>query len=126
MSNKTEQATAALLAADEVKSRGHAFMILKARGLTGSGRVFNGAVKAYEAERGIELGKSQSAQRTSDDATNRATAHQMSADDVTDHINNIEKADSLFWACWKVFRHEGKWETKLSVADFATHFQARA
>lgn len=121
----TQQARAALLAAAPLRDRGHAFQILKAAGLTGSGAVFNAAVKAYEAERG-PLGQSAAASRQQRDADLRAKAHQMSASDVRAHIAAIAQADPLFWACWNVFKNEGKWAKALTKADFANHFRRPA
>jgi len=120
--SKTDQAIAALKAAHPMKNRGHAFVVLKEAGLTGSGRVFNAAVAAYEAEFGVSLGKSAGAKRAEQQQALRAQAHQMSAEEVKEHIAEIDGADQLFWAAWKVFRHEGKWANKLTAADFAVHF----
>ena len=122
---KSEQAGAALIAAGEVKNRGHAFTILREAGLSGSGAVFNRAVSIYEKHHGCELGKSASAKRADEDKRLRAAAHQMSAADVKRHIETIEEADPLFWACWKVFRNESKWKNTLNTSDFAVHFTPR-
>lgn len=123
--NKTEEAAQVLLDAPEVKNRGHAFVILQKQGLTGSGAVFGGAVAAFEAERGVVLGKSRASKRADEDAVARAQAQQMSAEAVSDHISSIEKADRLFWACWRAFRDEGKWSNSLASADFAVHFVSK-
>ena len=53
----------------------------------------------------------------------RATAHRMSKSEVLGHIEEIEEADELFWAIWKVFKYEGKWSKSLSSSDFAVHFK---
>ena len=106
--NKTEQATAALTAAHPIANRGHAYKVLAANGLTGSGRVFNGAVKAYESSNNVSLGATAARKRETENESLRAQAHQMSAGAVRDHIDEIGSADSLFWACWKVFKHEGQ------------------
>jgi len=120
---KSEAAGRALIDAGEVKNRGHAFVILKEAGLSGSGAVFNRAVAIYEEHTGAELGKSASAQRAAREKALRARAHQMSSSEVLQHIEKIDSADDLFWACWKVFRHEGKWVKQLNSGDFAKHFK---
>jgi len=53
----------------------------------------------------------------------RAIAHTMSAEAVKEHIDDIDEADQLFWACWKVFKYEGKWSKSLKTSDFAVHFK---
>ena len=118
---KTQQAGQALLNAHPIKNRGHAFVTLKEAGLTGSGAVFNGAVKIYEAQHG-PLGQSAAAERKQRDSDLRAKAHQMSAAQVSAHLNAIDGPDPLFWALWKVFKHEGKWSKQLRTGDFAIHF----
>ena len=119
---KTEAATNELLKHDEISNRGHAFVILKKAGLAGSGAVFNRAIKAYEEVKNCELGKSASRDRADTKKENRARAHCWSAEDVKEHIRKIDKADEIFWACWEVFRHEGKWSKQLKTSDFAVHF----
>jgi hypothetical protein len=52
----------------------------------------------------------------------RAVAHTMSAEAVKEHIEDIESADALFWALWKVFKYERKWSKSLKASDFAVHF----
>jgi len=120
--SKTEMAIAVLLAEKEIANRGHAFKILQSHGLTGSGAVFNKAVAAYEAERDIKLGNAAAKQERLDKKALRAKAHQSSAAEVREHIESIDHADAFFWACWKVFRYEGKWANSLSTSDFAVHF----
>ena len=120
--NKTELATQELMKHEEISNRGHAFIILKEAGLNGSGIVFNKAVKNWEEARGIRLGKSASRERADTEKDMRARAHCMSVAEVREHIESIAKADSLFWACWKVFRHEGKWNKQMKIAEFAVHF----
>ena len=126
---KTEQAIK-VLKENDVANRGHAYLLLKQAGLAGSGRVFNTAVKAYEFDRGVTLGKSAAARNAETDADsrrrNQALAHQMSAKDVRDHIEAIKQADQLFWLCWRLFRDEGKWANHLSTGDFAVHFNGRS
>jgi len=119
--SKTEMAIQKLLEHEEISNRGHAFIILKEAGLSGSGAVFNKAVKAWEEVHGA-LGKSAAAKLRDKKQRLRAHAHQMSADEVIEHINDIDSADDLFWACWNVFKYEGKWARKLKCADFAVHF----
>lgn len=108
----------------EVSNRGHAFVILKEAGLSGSGAVFNAAVKEYErvVRDGELLGKSAARRRDDESMSLRAQAFQMSADAVRKHIDDIDEPDQLFWACWKVFRHEGKWSKQLKTKHFAVHF----
>ncbi len=122
--NKTEQATVALINTHPLSNRGHAFVVLKDAGLSGSGRVFNAAVKKYEEHFDLQLGKSTAAKRDKRDKDLRAVAHQTSANDVLEHINEIDVADALFWAFWKAFKYEGKWSKSLQVKDFAVHFKS--
>lgn len=105
-----------------IKNRGHAFKVLSDAGLTGSGQVYNKAVRAYEFQTGEKLMHRRKRQRAIDEEKYRAQAHQMSADEVIAHVNDIDEADELFWACWKVFRYEGKWQKALKADDFAVHF----
>ena len=119
---KTEQAINELLKHDDIKNRSHAFMILKESGLSGSGAVFNKAVTAWQDAKGRELGKPAARTRVDEAKENRARAHCWSAADVKAHIDKIDKADSMFWACWNVFKNEYKWRKQLSTADFAVHF----
>ena len=54
--SKTKRAAEALLSVDGgIEDRGHAFRVLRDAGLGGSGVVLNGAVRAYEKERGCSL-----------------------------------------------------------------------
>ena len=122
MASKTQLATEELLKHDEIANRGHAYVILKEANLTGSGRVFNAAVAAWEDAKGQLLGRSAGSQRADREKDLRAHAHQMSADDVKEHIDKIDQPDPLFWAIWKVYRDEGKWSNLLSKDDFAVHF----
>jgi len=69
------------------------------------------------------LSHSRTRQRAIDAEKYRAQAHQMSSAEVIAHINAIDDADGLFWACWKVFRYEGKWSSVLKTGDFAVHFK---
>lgn len=123
MTTKTEIATAELLRHD-VKNRGHAFVILKEAGLSGSGAVFNKSVAEYEKQKGVKLGKSEFRNRAETNGKLRAQAFQMSAAAVKEHIDEIDEPDSLFWACWNVFRYEGKWSRQLKTSDFAVHFNS--
>lgn len=118
---KSSLAAQALLSAHPVENRSHAYKVLAAAGLNGSGSVFNAAVRAYEEKHG-PLGKSSAAKRKENDAQLRAKAHQMSADEVLAHINEISSADPLFWACWKVW----KWNKQIPISAFAQHFKREA
>ena len=60
---KTQEAADVLIAAFPVTNRGHAYKLLANAGLTGSGKVFNAAVKQYEDEYGVTLQKSTAQQR---------------------------------------------------------------
>ena len=118
---KTEMATEELLRHD-LADRGHAFTMLRKAGLhRAGGAVFNAAVRNYEAERGVSLGKSKSQMRHEENARLRALAYQMSADEVREEITN--GATQLFWMCWKIFRDDGKWGKQLKVSDFAVNFK---
>ncbi len=104
-----------------VKNRGHLSVIIRNSGIGGNGATFNSVAKIVEDAQGSELGNSAARDKQNEEKNARARAYQMSVADVRDEIK--KGATGLFWACWKLFREEGKWKNSLKTSDFAVNFK---
>lgn len=127
----TEKSYAALMAYDgEILNRGHAYFILKKAGQDGSPRVFLRALRKYESAKQVKLAGKNDAERRAGRIACDRVARGMSAEEVRCHLVRMKGApDELFWACWKLFRHEGYWrgsriyDENVRTKDFAMHFR---
>ena len=122
MSNTDKHAKAAIIL-DEGKpaNRGQAFVLLKEAGLGyEGGQFFNAVVKAYEDRTEEKLSASPRKIREN----NMTKAHSMTSQDTLKHVTKMGRPDSLFWACWSLFK-DGKWEGEIELETFTTHFYAR-
>lgn len=73
----------------------------------------------------MTLGKSQAKVKEENRAAARATAYQMSAQEVIDLVESLDEANDLFWACWDVFKNEGKWSSQLTTDTFRPLFMTK-
>ena len=126
--SKTAQAIEELELHHPIQNRGHAYKVLISAKLIVAGkspasaRIYTAAVQQYEVNHGVVLAKSDSEQRKQQKLDDSREAWSMDAQAVLRHIERINEADGLFWACWALFKN-GRWEGELSINDFKTHFR---
>lgn len=115
-----ERAAALLCDNHPVPNRGRAAQILYRAGLDRQHEdILSAAVRLYEQRKDCRLTEALS---DTEKKRLRAKARRMTAQQVKDHIAQIDKADYLFWACWRQYKDKRRWRAELTVSDFSIHF----
>ena len=109
-----------LLENHPVKDRGTAMNLIWKTGLPRAyENVAHAAIREYKKLKGVDL---EPALSIKEKQKLRKKAKNMTAQQVKDHIASIDRADFLFWMCWRQFKDHQKWQAELVKADFSIHF----
>ena len=101
---------------------GNAWYICMRNGLRGDKNQFAQVVAEYERVTQKKLEPTRKHKRRQKNKAVEVQAAKMSASEVKGHIDRINAADTLFWACWNLFKDGVLWQDELTKTDFSVFF----
>lgn len=55
--------------------------------------------------------------------TQKNSLYSISAEEILNYINNLEKSDPFFWKIWFLWKNEGKWKKQIPFSAFKRLFE---